>query len=99
MMHWINPRDFIGHCYVVNSVHNNRKMAMSSTTLSGGYAGSIIAELALEDLERRIGWRTNDLGEFSVGESEVVAHLGTALTWKKSAGDTQQQVGRHGQCL
>jgi hypothetical protein len=83
-MDWVNPRDVIGHCHALDSIHNNPKVAMSSTTASGGNACSVIAELACEDLERRIGRETNDLGEFPMRESEVVAHLGTMLTLKES---------------
>jgi hypothetical protein len=74
----------IGHCNVFNFIHNNSDVAMSATTASGGNAGRVIAELALEDLERRISWRTNDLGEFPVGQSEADAHLGTVLTLQES---------------
>jgi hypothetical protein len=83
-MNRVSSRDVIGYCHVIDSIHDNIKVAMSSTTASGGNACSVIAELALEDLERRISRQTNDLGEFPVRESEVVAHLGTVLTWKSS---------------
>jgi hypothetical protein len=53
-----------------------------ATTSSGGNAGSVVAELALEDLERCIGRRTNDRRERPVRECEVVAHLNTVLTRK-----------------
>jgi hypothetical protein len=69
-MDWVNPRDVIGHCHVFDSIHNNAKVAMSSTTASGGNACSVIAELALEDLERRIGMKTNDV--VSEGELQVI---------------------------
>jgi hypothetical protein len=53
-----------------------------ATTSSGGNAGSVVAELALEDLERCIGRRTNDCHERPVRDGEVVAHLNTVLTRK-----------------
>jgi hypothetical protein len=68
----------------MDSIHNNPKVAMSSTTVSGGNFGSAIAELALEDLERRIGKKTNDLRKFPMSESEDVAHFSTVLTLKVS---------------
>ncbi len=55
-------------------------MSVSTTAASGGNASSVVAELALEDLESRDGRSTNDLGEFPMGESEVVAHLDAVLT-------------------
>jgi hypothetical protein len=55
-------------------------MSVSTTAASGGNASSVIAELALEDLESRIVRSTSDLGEFPMGESEVVAHLEAVLT-------------------
>jgi hypothetical protein len=85
----VNPRDVIEYCHILDGIHNKHKVAMSSTTASGGNACSFVAELALEDLERRIGWKTNDLDEFLLGESEVVAHLGTVLTLKGVAGETR----------
>jgi hypothetical protein len=57
---------------------------MRTTTLSRGNAGSIIAELALENLERRIGRKINDLGERPVREGEVITHLDIVLTLKES---------------
>ena len=83
-MDWIDPWDVIGHFHVVISIHNNPKMSMSTTAASGGNAGSVIAELALEDLEHHIGWSINDLGEFPMGESKVVTHLDTMLTVEES---------------
>jgi hypothetical protein len=83
-MNWVNPRDVIGYCHIFDNIHDKPKVAMSSTTASGGNACSVITELALEDLERRIGRKTNDLGEFPVRESDVVARLGTMLTLKGS---------------
>jgi predicted transcriptional regulator YheO len=81
-MNWGNPRDVIVYYHVINSIHNNPMVAMSSTTVSGRNAGSVITELALEDLERRVGRKTNDLGAFPARESEAVTLLGTVLIMK-----------------
>jgi hypothetical protein len=50
-------------------------MSMSTTDLSGGNAGSVVTDLALENLEGGIGRRANDLGKCPVREGEIVAHL------------------------
>jgi hypothetical protein len=72
-MGWIDPLAIVRHSEVFTCAHDEGQMSIT-TTSSGGNAGSVVAELALEELQQSIGGRTNDRHESTVRESEVVSH-------------------------
>ena len=72
-MGWSDPWAIVRYSEVFTCVHDKGQMSITTTT-SGGNAGSVVAELALEELQRSIGRRTNDRRESPVRESEVVGH-------------------------